>query len=46
MLKSLEAAGLLEVQTVRGQEYGINTPTLYRLTVAAATSVREEAVNA
>ena len=46
VLASLEKSGHLEVQSVRDQEYGINTPSLYRLTVAAATSLREGAVNA
>lgn len=30
-LQAMEERDLLEVQTVRGQQYGINTPTLYRL---------------
>ena len=41
VLSHLENLRALEVQTVRDQEYGINTPTLYRLTVAAATELRE-----
>ena len=46
VLARLEESGALEVQSVREQQYGINTPTLYRLTVAAATALREGAVNA
>ena len=30
-LQAMEARGLLDVDSVRGQQYGINTPTLYRL---------------
>lgn len=35
----LEAEGMLDVQTVRGQRYGINTPTLYRLKQPREASV-------
>ena len=46
VLAHLEESDALEVQSVRGQEYGINTPTLYRLTVAAATELREATADA
>ena len=42
-LQAMEERMLLEVRTVRGQEYGINTPTLYRLQECAGEPVAQHA---